>query len=182
MRVNIILTAATLFVLTSAIHAQKIVIDVDKASDFTKFKSFSWAEGQIATNPSTGQLIVVAVERELNSRGLVRNDTSPDIRIAAMAAADMDLQGVGPSWNNERYKSWGGYNNQSALINVAKGMLMIDLIETKNKFSIWRGVVKNVFVAQPTGNPEKDVSQMQSLVNKTVGKMFKKYPVNLNKR
>lgn len=183
MRSKIIIAAAILLSVASAVHAQKMVVDVDQTVDFTAFKSYAWDVGQIAPRATTSQMIVSAVERELNSRGLVRNDATPDIRIAVMAAAGMDLQGVGPSWNNERYKSWGGaaYGNPAALMNVSKGTLLIDLIETKNKHSIWRGVARDVFVAPTTGNAEKDAAEMRSLVNKTVEKMFKKYPVKRGK-
>lgn len=181
MKVRAVLAIIVLVVVASFAHAQKIVVDVDKSFDFATFKTFGWAEGQIAPKPTTSQSLVNAIEYELTSRGLVRNDTAPDIRIAVMAAAGMDLQGVGPSWNNERYKSWGGYGNPNALMNVIKGTLLIDLLETKNKYSVWRGVVKDVFVEPPTDNPAKDAKKMETLVNKTVSKMFKKYPVKPRK-
>jgi hypothetical protein len=181
MRSRIITAIATLFIFASFAQAQKVVVDVDKAFDFTKFKSFGWDKGLIAPKPTTSQAIVSAIESELTSRGLVRDDANPDIRIAVMAAAGMDLQGIGPTWNNANYKSWGGYSNPGALMNVTKGTLLIDLLETKNKYCVWRGVVKNVFVQPPSGDPAKDAREMEKLVNKTVEKMFKKYPVKPRK-
>ena len=183
MRSRILFAAPLLFLAVPFVHAQKMVVDVDKTVDFTAFKSYGWDVGQIAPRASTSRLIVNAIEKELNSRGLVRNNETPDLKIAVMAAAGMDLQGVGPSWNNERYKSWGGgaYGNPAALMNVAKGTLLVDLIDTRNKNSIWRGVVRDVFVAPPTGDPAKDEADMAKVVNKNVEKMFKKYPVKLNK-
>ncbi|HRI03197.1 MAG TPA: DUF4136 domain-containing protein [Pyrinomonadaceae bacterium] len=177
MKSRIIIAIAALFVFASFAQAQKTVVDVDKSFDFSKFKTFAWSDGQIAPKATTSEMLVAAIERELTMRGLVRNDTAPDIRIAVMAAAGMDLQGVGPTWNNERYRFWGGYGNPAALMTVTSGTLLIDLIETKNKYSIWRAVVKDVFVTPPTGDLEKDLKQMQGLVNKTIPKVFKKYPV-----
>lgn len=181
MRSRINIAIAVLFVFASFAQAQKTVIDVDKTFDFSKFKSFAWSDGQIAPKATTSEMLVAAIEREMTLRGLVRNDSAPDIRIAVMAAAGMDLQGVGPTWNNERYKYWGGYGNPAALMTVTSGTLLIDLIETKSKHSIWRAVVKDIFVKPPTGDPEKDLKQMQGLVNKTIPKIFKKYPVSPNK-
>lgn len=177
MSARLIIATATLFIVASIAQAQKMVVDVDKTVDFKTFKSYSWAPGQVAPKPTTAQMLVDAVEREFNSRGLVKNDKDPDLQIVIMAAADMDLQGVGPTWNNERYRYWGGYGNPAALMTVTKGTLLIDLVETKNKHSIWRGVARDIFVAAPSGNPEKDNKRMQELVSKTVGKMFAKYPV-----
>jgi hypothetical protein len=181
MRSGIIAAFATLLAVASVAHAQKIVVDSDGTANFAAFRSYGGPDGQVAPNPATGLMIVSAIESELRSRGLVRNDKDPDFRIVVMAAAGMDLQGVGPSWNNERYKSWGGYGNPNALMNVTTGTLLIDLVETKNKRSVWRGVAKDVFVAPPSGDLTKDAREMESLVNKTVGKMFKKYPVKPNK-
>jgi len=181
MRSRVYIAAALLLIAAITAQAQKIVVDVDKSFDFKTFKTFGWAEGQVAPKPTTARSLIDAIERELRSRGLTRVDTAPDIRIAVMAAADLDLQGVGPTWNNELYRSWGGYGNASALMTVTKGTLLIDLVETKKRFSVWRGVAKDVFVSPPTGNVERDAKQMQSLVDKTVGKMFKKYPVKPHK-
>ena len=182
MRTKILIAVVVLSV-ASVVHAQKMVVDVDKTVDFNAFKTYAWDVGQVAPRASTGKMIITAIENELNSRGLVRNDEAPDMKIAVMAAAGMDLQGVGPSWNNERYKSWGGgaYGNPAALMNVARGTLLVDLIDTRNKHSVWRGVARDVFVAPSSGNPAKDEAEMTKVVNKTVGKMFKKYPVKLSK-
>jgi len=177
MRSKIILAGLAILFVTSAIHAQKVKVDVDKSFNFSTFKTFAWSKGQVAPSPSTSQMLIAAVERELTSRGLVKNDEHPDLRIAVMAAPDMDLQGVGPSWNNTSYRSWGGYGNPAALMNIGRGTLLIDLLETKKEFSIWRGVSKDIFVASPSGDPEKDLRHMQELVDKTVRKMFQKYPV-----
>jgi hypothetical protein len=181
MRSRIIIAVAVLFAFASFAQAQKTTVDVDKTFDFSKFKSFAWADGQIAPKVTTSEMLVAAIERELTMRGLVRNDSAPDMRIAVMAAAGMDLQGVGPTWNNERYKFWGGYGNPAALMTVTKGNLLIDLVETKGKMSVWRAAVKDIFVQPPSGDPEKDVKQMQELVNKTIAKIFKKYPVSPKK-
>lgn len=177
MRSRSFIAIVVLLALASISRAQKVVVDVDGKANFSAFKSFGWAPGQIAPKQTTSTLIVTAIERELTSRGLVKNESEPDIRIVVMAAADMDLQGVGPSWNNQLYKSWGGYGNPSAMMTVTSGTLLIDLVETKQNVSVWRGVAKDVFIAPPTGNEAKDVKKMEGVVNQTVAKLFKKYPV-----
>ena len=181
MRSRMFIVAAVIFAALSSTNAKKVTVDVDRTFDFKTFKTYSWAVGQIAPKATTGQMLITAVERELNARGLVKNDAEADLNIAMMAAADMDLQGVGPSWNNERYRYWGGHGNPAALMNISKGTLLIDLVDTNAKISVWRGVARDIFVQPPSGNLEKDLREMESIVNKTVGKMFKKYPVSLNK-
>ncbi len=178
---RLLIAATVICFVVSVAHAQKVTVDVDRTFDFKTFKTYSWAAGQIAPKATTSQMLINAVERELNSRGLVRTETEADIQIAIMAAADIDLQGVGPTWNNERYRFWGGYGNPAALMNIAKGTLLIDLVENKKKYSVWRGVARDIFIQPQSGNPEKDLKEMEALVNKTVGKMFKKYPVSPSK-
>lgn len=137
-----------------------------------------WSDGQVAPKASTRRMLTIAVENELISRGLARNDAAPDLRIAVIAAADLSLQGIGPTWNNEMYRYNGGHGNPAAMMTLTKGTLLIDLVETQKKISVWRAVAKDVFVKPPTGNTEKDLKQMQDLVNKIVPKIFKQYPVN----
>jgi hypothetical protein len=180
MKLKLIFAVATLFMIVMGVQAQDMVVDFDKSVDFTKFKSFAFDEGLTARNPTTKAQLIAAISGELTSRGLTRNDTAPDVKVVVMAAADLELQGIGPTWNNEVYKSWGGYGNPAAMMTVRKGTLLIDIVQTSNQIGVWRGVVKNVFVMPPSGNAADDAKQMEKLVNKTVKNMFKKYPVKSN--
>ena len=181
MKLRTVLVVAALFAAASFASAQKMIVDVDSSVDFRSFKTFGFSKGQIAPKPSTSKLLETAIVRELISRGLVRKDDDPDVTITVLAAAGMDLQGVGPTWNNEHYKSWGGYGNPAALMTVTTGNLLIDIFTTKANNGVFRGVAREIFVATPSGNSAKDEQQMEKTVNKTVGKMFKKYPVKPGK-
>ncbi len=182
MKASLFLLAAILFLSAPFASAQKIKVDVDEGVDFSKFKTFAWAEGQIARNPAVSQIIISAVETELKDRGLTRDDSDPDLKIAAVAAAMQDIQGVGPTWNSQRYKSWGGYGNPSALITVSKGTLLIDLLDVRNnKFSIFRGVAKDAVLQPSTGDPVKDAKKVEKLATSTIKKIFKKYPTKSRK-
>ena len=156
--------------------AQKITVDQDSTVNFATFKTFGWSTGQVARNPIAAQMIIFGIENELISRGLTRSNINPDLEIMVMAAVGIDLQGVGPSWNNAQYKSWGGYGNPAALMNVASGTLLIDLVETVNKKSIWRGVAKDTLKNGLTGNASEDARKAEKQINNTIKKMFKKYP------
>ena len=181
MKSRTIFTLAALLIFGSGAFGQKVIVDVDKAVNFASFKSFAWAPGNVAPKPTTNESIIMAVENELTSRGLVKNEANPDFRIVVLAAADMDLRGIGPTWNNEAYRSWGGYGNPAAMVTVTKGTLLIDLVEVTKDMSVWRGVAKDIFIIPPTGNAEKDAKQLKEVVNKTVKNLFKKYPVKPGK-
>jgi len=160
-----------------AAPAQKVRVDHDSSINFSSFKTFGWSDGQVSRNATVAQIITSGIERELVAKGLTRNDSNPDIKIAVMAAVGMDLQGVGPSWNNAEYKSWGGYGNAAALMNVSTGTLLIDLLETKNKMSVWRGVAKQTLHSPAIGVPsDSEIRKVEKQINSALKKMFRQYP------
>jgi hypothetical protein len=172
------MAAAIVFVVSTCIQAQKVTVDVDRATDFSSIRTFGWTEGQVARNPHVAHIIMSAIEGELTARGLSRNDSAPDIKIMVMAAVGIDLQGVGPSWNNAEYRSWGGYGNPNALMNVSAGTLLVDLLKTPNNSSVWRGVAKKTLVGSPMDDPAKAAADNEKEIRNAVKKLFKKYPVS----
>src|SRR4051794_26093288 len=129
MRQVIVFFAAAAMILAAliSVQAQKVKVDVDETANFGTIKTFGWAEGQMAKNPLVAEMIKSSIEKELTARGLTHSAT-PDINVCVIAALDMDIAGVGPTWNNERYRYWGGYGNPAALMNVQSGTLLVDLI------------------------------------------------------
>ena len=176
MKLSIIFAAAIVLVATTSIFGQKVQVDVDKTVNFSNFNTYGWAEGTPARNPYVSKMIVQAVESELNARGLTKTDNGPDFKVTVMAATDVDLQGVGPTWNNVNYATWGGYTNPAAMVTVTTGTLLIDLVETKNSYSVFRGVAKDTLNGGRTANAEADAKKVEKQINKAVRKMFEKYP------
>jgi hypothetical protein len=176
MKPSIILAAAVLFLSTSAVFGQNVKVDVDKTVNFSTFKTFGWAGGMVARNPIVSQTIIAAVESELTARGLTRSDENPDIKVAVVAAAGMDIQAVGATWNNQNYAAWGGYTNPAALMNVTTGTLLVDLIDRKKDISIFRGVARETLNRSVSADLAADAKSVDKLIKKAVSKMFKKYP------
>jgi hypothetical protein len=176
MKPSIILAAAILLMSTSVVCAQKVTVDVDTTVNFSTFKTFGFAGGMVARNPIISQTIVAAVESELTARGLTRKDDNPDITVAVAAAAGMDIQAVGPTWNNTNYTTWGGYNNPAALMNITTGTLLLDLVDRKKDMSVFRGVAKETLNRSTSADVAADAKSVEKLIKKAVNKMFKKYP------
>jgi hypothetical protein len=130
----------------------------------------------VARNSIISQLIVNAVESELTARGLTRSADNPDIKVAVVAAAGVDIQAVGPTWNNANYAVWGGYRNPAALMNVTTGTLLVDLVDAKSDRSVFRGVAKETLNRSASADPTADARSVEKLIKKSVSKMFKKYP------
>ena len=176
MKLSIIFSIAILLLASTSTVGQNVKVDVDKTVNFATFKTYGWAEGTAARNPYVSEMIVAAVESELNARGLTRNDAAPDFKVTVMAATGVDLQGVGPTWNNVNYATWGGYSNPAAMVTVTTGTLLIDLVETKNNYSVLRGVAKGTLNGGQTANAQADAKRVEKQIKKAVSKIFKKYP------
>ena len=164
---------------------EKIHVNYDKSLDFTKFKTYGWAPHGAVAHPMLALDLVGAIEQELNSRGMTKVATNPDIIIAVYGAVDSEVSmtsnnpiynatgGIPPfdpsmtSPGNSLY--WDGYYGNSTVV-VYPGQLVVDLVDFKNKKLVWRAVAKE---AVSPNNPDK----LESEVNNTITKMFKDYPV-----
>src|SRR4051812_37503130 len=181
MKLSITLAAAVLVLCTATAFAQNVKVDVDSTADFSSFKTFGWDKGMVARNPIISSLIVTAVETELTKRGLMRVDANPDLKVAVAAAAGIDIQAVGPTWNNAKYQVWGGYTNPAALMNVVTGTLLVDLVDAKKDMSVLRGVAKQTLNRSASGNDAADAKSVEKPIKKAVSKMFAKYPIGNKK-
>ena len=164
---------------------EKIHVNYDKSLDFTKFKTYGWAPHGAVAHPMLALDLVGAIEQELNSRGMTKVATNPDIIIAVYGAVDSEVSmtsnnpiynatgGIPPfdpsmtSPGNSLY--WDGYYGNSTVV-VYPGQLVVDLVDFKNKKLVWRAVAKE---AVSPNNPDK----LESEVNNIITKMFKDYPV-----
>lgn len=177
MKRSIVLAAALLLLSSSAVFAQKVKVDVDTTVNFSTFKTFGWDKGPIARNPLISQMIVAAVESELTARGLTKSEDNPDIKVAVLAAAGADIQAVGPTWNNANYRTWGGYANPAALMNITTGTLLVDLVDSRKDISVLRGVAKDTLTRPVSADMNADAKSVEKVVKKAVSKIFKKYPL-----
>jgi len=176
MKLSIILAAVVLCLITPAAFAQKVKFDVDSTAGFASYKTFAWDKGMVARNPIISKMIVDAVESELTKRGLTRVEANPDLKVAVAAAVGMDIQAVGPTWNNAKYQAWGGYTNPAALMNIVTGTLLVDLIDARKDMSVLRGVAKQTLNRSVSGNDAEDAKSVEKTIKKAVTKMFEKYP------
>ena len=181
MKLSIMLAAVVLCLITPAAFAQKVKVDVDSTAGFASYKTFAWDKGMVARNPIISKMIVDAVESELTKRGLTRVEANPDLKVAVAAAVGMDIQAVGPTWNNAKYQAWGGYTNPAALMNITTGTLLIDLVDAKSDRSVFRGVAKETLNRSASADPAADARSVEKLIKKSVSKMFKKYPTTARK-
>ncbi len=177
--IRIVLSLYFLLIATNNALAQKVNVDWDKATNFSGFKTYAWAQGTPAENPLMGDRIVKEIDAQLAAKGLqkVEASASPDLVVVYHAGRETETQmntidtGMyGPGW---RY-GYGGMGSSTTYVNkILVGQLIVDIGDVKNKKYIWRGTAS----ATIPDKPEKG----EKLITKAVTKMFQKYPPPVKK-
>jgi len=155
--------------------AQSVKSDYDKATDFAKYKTFSFKKGTDAPTPFAQERIQAAITSQLQERGIAPAET-PDLyvythtRLSTEQRVDVTSYGYGgyPGWGG-----WGGgFGSSSVMVtDVPMGTVMVDLVDAKTDKLVWRGLASDTLSSNPT--PEKS----EKRINKAMAKLFNKFPV-----
>lgn len=173
--VGVVLLASAL--LTTVAHAQKTSAGYDKSVNFSNYKTFMFSSTNGAKNPYVNDMIMAAVTRELTARGLTRVDANPDLRVSYLAAAGFDLHvGSVPFGYTVNPVYSGMVPHGSASWDVTTGTLVIDLFDNKTDRIVFRGSANKVLERAPSADPAKDAKMVSKPINKSIAKIFKKYP------
>ncbi len=159
-------------------QAQKIKVEYDKSTDFSKFKTFALDSNPAPAKPMLRLAILAAVQDDLLKRGLKQVSDNPDIYIQVYGAIDSD---VSANYTDPIYGSaipplnygitmWYGIPGTVTTVVIHKGQLVVDVIDAARKRLIWRGIAQQKL---SDDNREKLLNQ----VNTTVEKLFQQYPV-----
>ena len=158
----------------------KITVSYAKNVDFSKFKTYSWAEHGAVAHPMLAADIVGAIDQELNSHGLQKAASNADLIIQIYGSVDTEqtlysndplYMGTGgippfdPSMTGPADISMYG----TTTVTIHKGQMVVDLIDAKSKKLVWRGIAMETVSAR---DPEKLIEQ----VNGAISKMFQQYP------
>ena len=178
--------AIAILVATSPLFAQKVSVEYAHQVDFSKFSTYRWGKnkGQLP-DAAEDDHIKRSLDRELQSKRLRRVDSGKADLVLAYQATMKDEQeqvdtyvddvdiglgggwGWGPGWG----LGWGdmdpGYS-ASTLVNVQRGDLLVDIVDSANKRVLFRGYSTGAFHTDPV--------KEDKLMTKTIDKMFKNYP------
>ena len=167
--------ATASLLLPVAAQAQKVSYDFDKTADFAKFKTFALRDGTKSGNPLVDGRITAALEAALATKGLKRNDTSPDVYVVTHLTfetkKDITTFSTGPAYGAYGWRWGGGWGTTDVRVNdILVGTLVIDLADASKQELVWRGIgVKEV---DPQPKPEK----VDKNVKGAVAKILKNYP------
>ena len=139
------------------------VLVLDKATDFSKFKTYEWAPGHKALDPAWDKAIIDAIDKALAAQGL-KKGAPADVLVEyhAVQSEEVDLR----TFDNKAPAQ--GQERASAQL-VKKGALAIDLRLPAARTVVWRVAAERAITA--TTGAERD-----AFVAKLVATMFESYP------
>jgi len=160
--------------------AQKIKVGYDKSTDFSKFRTYNWAQPQTpATRPILYEYVVTTIDNQLTAKGLKKTDINGDLTLIPTGGMEYGsnlpsgtpilpvYSGPPPSVNATM---WTGANPASSSgPMVAEGSLTLEFVDRTRNQVVWNGTVSEKF--DPTQKEES-----LNLAAKAVTKLLKKFP------
>ena len=153
--------------------AQKVSVDFDKEIDFSKYKTYAFADGTPTPVTLTNQRIEKAIEAQLAAKGLTRVESNADLTVVFHCAVteqtqlntrSLDGWGWGRGW-----RRWGGGGTAITQVErIPVGTLIVDIGDLSTKKYIWRGTATNTISSKPDKNAKA--------IDKAAKKMFEKFP------
>ncbi|MEK6336315.1 MAG: DUF4136 domain-containing protein [Acidobacteriota bacterium] len=164
------------FLISATAYAQKVSVDYEKNTDFSAYKTYSWAEGTPAKNPLGHQRIIAGIDAQLAAKGWQKVESNSNVVVIYSAATTTKTQintfNSGGPWGGYRWGRWGGgYGVGTSTTTVQEipiGQLVVDMADVKNKVFIWRGTASDTLSDKPEKNQKK--------LDKALAKMFKNFP------
>ena len=140
------------------------VLVLDKATDFSKFKTYEWAPGHKALDPAWDKAIIVGIDKALAAQGL-KKGAPADVLVEyhAVQSEDVDLR----TFDNKAPVQ--GQERAAAQI-VKKGTLAIDLREPAGRKVVWRVAAERAISATTTA------AERDAFVATLVATMYESYP------
>lgn len=185
MRVNFREGCICLLMVLLAVNciAQKVKVGYDKGTDFSKFRSYSWAEPATPpTRPLLYASVVGSIDSELTSKGLVRTEHDGDLILIPAGGMDFGINvavgdpivptrgGSPAAINSTMWTGATGFSNLTAPY-VTEGALILTFIDRLPNKVVWTGSVTE----------KLDITQKNKslkLINKSIVKLLKQFPPN----
>lgn len=160
--------------------AQKVKVGYDKATDFSKFKTYNWTEPAMpVTRPVAFEAVVARVDVELQAKGFTRVSNDGDLILTPAGGVNFGFAGVAstpilptysgppPSINGGMWTGATGPSTAGSY--VPEGSLVLTFIDRVNNEIVWSGSVK-----QKLDLERKNKSL--ELIDKAVIKLLKRFP------
>jgi len=175
-----------LIMVYSLSQAQKVTVDFDKETDFSKIKTFvylGWQENSDEVlNDLDKKRFIDAFGNEMDKRDLIMVEDNPDMAIALYIVVDQktsttaytNYYGGGAGRGYSRGGGGWGWGNGSSTTTYSEsdyleGTLVFSLFDAESKNLIWQGVATKTV----SENPKK----REKNIPKVATKLMKKFPI-----
>jgi hypothetical protein len=152
--------------------------DFDPQTDFSRYKSFGWAEvsqekarASSWGSPFVKKRIYAAVESFLVQNGYAESaDGKPDFLVDIHLTVEkmVEVDQAGDGWPGRRYLGDSAF--ETVIIEYDEGTVIIDFLDTDTKILFWRGT--GTRRVDYSSHPQKSADTM----NRWVSEILKQYP------
>src|SRR6267378_3729460 len=163
------------------VFAQKVSVGYDKSADFSKYKTYTWAQPTAPpTRPMLYATIIGGIDYELEAKGLTRTETNGDLTLVpgggmefginnAVGTPIMATYGGAPAAMDATM--WTGAAGPSNLMApyVPEGSLMLNIVDRNANKVVWTGTVKEKLDME---NKKKSLN----VIDKAIVKLLKDFP------
>lgn len=144
--------------------------DYDMSYDFSKLKSYRWADiaSRAEANPLVVQRVGAAVEGQLKAKGYQPAEGQPDFLVMSHVGRQSRIQVTDWGWGYGPRAAW--YGGGVDVYQYEEGTLVVDIADAKTKQLVWRGSATSIL--DPDATPEERTER----INEAVAKMFEDFP------
>lgn len=161
----------------SAVHGQKVKAVANPNVNFSNYKTWAWDKPLPPGNAMIQGIIIDSIEQAMSAKGLTKVEDKGDLTLSYFAASNMDVQ-IGYPVFSDKMGTTAAPNTVTSLSSyaVTKGSIVVDIVDTKTKNTVWRASAVHVLKDGPSGNPTKDAERLDKPIRRSVEKMFDKFP------
>jgi hypothetical protein len=165
-----LLASTTLF--SVACSSLEISTDYDPSVAFGSYKTFAFKDGAKAKNSLAQSRFQIALTQALEARGLGKATADADLKVFThfVLGKDVRLNSYGYGMGGWYGYRWGGGMGSVQVQEIPTGMIVVDMVDTKENRLVWRGTAKDRISRDST--PE----ERQGRVKEAVEKMLANFP------
>jgi hypothetical protein len=142
----------------------RVKVTVDKHTDFSALHTYAWTRGFASLDPELDAFIVAAIDRELASAGLIRQETEPaDVVVSygTVRRSDIDVSA-------KRDRTSGVYPEYST------GTFVVLIREAYSRREVLR--------ARAEVPIDGDTTKLEEQIDTIIARIFSHYPTRVSDR
>ena len=166
---------------SSVVSAQKIKVGYDKAADFSKYTTYTWAPpGVPPTRPRLYYKVVGTIDEHLKPKGLKRTEQGGQLILAALGGIGFGVNipvgtpilptygGPPPSIDSGMWVGASGFSGDMAPL-VAEGTLLLEFVDPRANKVVWGGsLTEKLDIDKKTDSLKR--------VDKAIAKLLSRFP------